>query len=332
MAAEKIIGEWKENIFIPVYWLEGEQPYFIDKIIHYAEHHILPEAAAGFNLTVFYGKDADWASVINACRKYPMFSDRQIVILKEAQQMKDIEKLEPYVQKPLASTIFIVGYKDKKLDGRSSLAKLVKKSAYLNSEKIKDYQLAEWTSSMIQTKKLQISPKALMLLLDHIGNDLSRLENEIEKLSLNLQQRKNITEQDIETFIGISKEFNVFELESAIAKKDLSKAIRIIQYFKANPKAAPIQFILPALYGYFSKVYSTFGMQEKSEQAVKVLFYNNSFAAKQALQTAAAYQLQGIEKILLLLHQYNLKSIGINSDGTEDSELMKELVAKIIMN
>jgi len=196
----------------------------------------LPEAAAGFNLTVFYGKDADWASVVNACRKYPMFSDRQIVILKEAQQMKDIEKLEPYVQKPLASTIFIVGYKDKKLDGRSSLAKLVKKSAYLNSEKIKDYQLAEWTSSMIQTKKLQISPKALMLLLDHIGNDLTRLENEIEKLSLNLQETKNITEEDIETFIGISKEFNVFELESAIAKKTFPRQFALFNILKQTQK------------------------------------------------------------------------------------------------
>jgi DNA polymerase-3 subunit delta len=330
MSAEKIIGEWEKKNFKPVYWLEGEEPYFIDKIVNFAEHHILTEGEASFNLTVFYGRDADWAAVINACRRYPMFAERQVVILKEAQHLKEIDRLEAYVQNPLPSTLFVVAYKDKKLDGRSSFSKLVKKGGYLLSEKIKDYQLAEWTSQMIQYMGLSINQKALLLLVDHIGNDLSRLQNEIDKIAVNLSGRKNITEEDIEKYVGISKEFNVFELQESIASKNLAKAVRIIQYFKANPKAAPIQLILPTLYAYFSKVYSVFGMENKSEQALMPLFYRNPFVTKQALATCKEYGEGGLEKILLLLHEYNLRSIGINDSGTEDADLLKEMVVKMI--
>jgi len=324
------MSEWKKKTFRPVYWLEGEEGYFIDLLTDYAEHHILSVSEAEFNLTVFYGRDADWASILNACRRYPMFAEKQVVILKEAQQMKDIDKLEAYVQNPLPSTLFVVAYKEKKLDGRGSFSKLVKKGGYLFSEKIKEYQLAEWVGGMIHEKGLTINQKALALIVDHIGNDLSRLQNEVEKLTINLKGRKNITEDDVEEFIGISKEFNVFELQDAVARKDLSKAIRIIQYFSSNPKAGPIQLILPTFYNYFSKVYSISGMADKSEQSVRTLFYNNSFAAKQALQTLSAYGFDGIEKTLLLLHQYNLRSVGVNDTGTEDAELMKELVMKMM--
>jgi DNA polymerase-3 subunit delta len=178
---------------------------------------------------------------------------------------------------------------------------------------------------------LSIERNALNLLVDNIGNDLSRLQNEIDKLAINLNGRKNITVDDIEKYIGISKEFNVFELQEAIATKNLSKAIRIIQYFKANPKAAPIQLILPTLYAYFSKVYTVFGVENKSEKALMPLFYNNSYVAKQALITSSEYSQEGIEKILLLLHQYNLRSIGINDTGTEHADLLKEMVVKMIV-
>lgn len=330
MSAENIITEWQKKSFKPVYWLEGEEPYFIDKIVNYAEHHILNESEAGFNLTVFYGRDSDWASIVNACRRYPMFAERQVVLLKEAQHLKDIDKLIPYIENPLSSTVFVVAYKEKKLDGKTRYSKLVKKGGYLLSEKIKDYQLHEWISEMIHQMGLGIDSKALSLLVDNIGNNLSRLQNEIDKLAINLNGRKTITEEDIEKYIGISKEFNVFELQDAIASKNLSKAIRIIQYFKANPKASPIQLTLPLLYSYFSKVYSIFGMQNRSEQALMPLFYGNFTAAKQALRTSNEYGEQGLEKILLLLHHYNLRSIGINDTGTEDAELLKEMVVKIM--
>jgi DNA polymerase-3 subunit delta len=331
MSAEKIIAEWKKGVYKPLYWLEGEEPYFIDKVVEYAESSILQESEASFNLTVFYGRDADWTSVINACRRYPMFAERQVVLLKEAQQMKDIDKLQGYVINPLQSTVFVVAYKDKKIDGRTTLALALKKNGELfHSKKIYESQLPDWTKDMVLAKGFDITPQALQLLIDHIGNDLNRLENEVEKVWINLGTKKKIDADDIEKYVGISKEFNAFELQTAIAKKDLAKAIRIIQYFHANPKAAPIQLILPAIYSYFSKIYSIFSLDDKSENGVKGLFSNNFYAAKDGLAAAKIYGLQGIEKILLLLHEYNLKSIGVNNAGTADAELMKEMVVKMV--
>ncbi len=182
MSAEKIIGDWKKKKFKPVYWLEGDEDYFIDTVVHYAEHEILTEAEAGFNLMVFYGKDASWIDVMNACKRYPMFSERQVVILKEAQQMRDIDKLEPYIEHPLSSTIFVVSYKEKKVDGRSKLAKTLKeKGEMLTTKKCTITSCPTGLNDLIQSKGRSISQKALMLLVDHIGNDLSRINNEVDK-------------------------------------------------------------------------------------------------------------------------------------------------------
>jgi DNA polymerase-3 subunit delta len=331
MSAEKIIGEWKKKKFKSLYWLEGEEDYYIDMIVDYAEHHILDEAEAGFNLTVFYGRDAEWTAVVNACRRYPMFAERQVVLLKEAQHMKEIEKLESYVESPLSSTIFVVGYKTKTLDKRTKLSKLLKQHAEVFvSDKLKDFKINEWIREMVMSKGYTISSKAVVLLEEHIGNDLSRMANEIDKLSVNLKGRTEITDDDIEKFIGISKEYNVFELQAAIAKKDLAKAITIIKYFEGNPKAAPIQLVLPALYSNFSKVYTVFGMADKSEAALKPHFYFNATAVKNALDTIRNYGYEGIERILLLLHHYNLKSIGVGDTGTSDASLLREMVVKMI--
>jgi DNA polymerase-3 subunit delta len=193
-----------------------------------------------------------------------------------------------------------------------------------------DNQLPEWTQELIASKGLTISPKGLALLVDHIGNDLSRISNEVEKISVNLGKRKTITEEDIEEFVGVSKEFNVFELQSALARKDLPKAIRIILYFEANPKAAPIQLILPSLYGFFSKVFMVFGAGGTDEKGVAASIGVNPFFVKDYMQAAKAYDYAGVEKALLLLHQYNLRSVGVNDAGTEDASLLKEMVTKMI--
>ena len=332
MSAEKILSEWKIKAYKPIYWLEGEEPFYIDQIMQYAEHKILSESEAGFNLTVFYGKDADWTAVINACTRYPMFAERQVVLLKEAQQMKDIEKLESYISNPLSSTVFVVAYKDKKLDGRTKFAGTIKKKGELfQSKKIYENQLPDWTRQMVQSKGFTLTPGALQLLIDHIGNDLNRLANEVDKVCINLGEKKSIDEDAIDKFVGISKEFNAFELQAAIAKKDMAKAIRIIQYFKANPKAAPIQMILPAMYGFFSKVYSIFGLEDTSESGVMAeLFPRNFYAAKEAIAAAKSFGISGIEKNMLLMHQYNLRSIGIHDSGTEDADLLKEMVVKMM--
>ena len=331
MSYEKIITEWKKNVFKPFYWLEGEEEYFIDKVMDYAEHNILSENEAGFNLMVFYGKDASWPDVINACRRYPMFSERQVVLLKEAQQMKDVDKLESYIEKPLSSTILVVSYKEKKVDGRTKFAKLIKeKGVLLSTKKIYDGQLPQWTEDIVKNHGFEISGKALMLLVDHIGNDLNRIENEIEKILVNLGKRKNITEDDIEEFIGISKEFNVFEFQNALAKKDLPRSIRIVQYFEANPKAAPIQLILPSLYAFYSKLYMIYGVSSRDEKTVASAIGVNPFFVKDYLTAVKNYSFPQVEKVMLLLHQYNLKSIGVGDTGTEDASLLKEMVFKIL--
>lgn len=332
MAAEKIIAGWKKKQYKPVYWLEGEEDYYIDQVVNYAEHNILSESEAGFNLTVFYGKDANWADIINACRRYPMFAERQVVLLKEAQQMRDIDKLESYIENPLSSTILVVSYKEKKVDGRTSLSKLLKKNAeVLTTKKMYDNQLPDWTDELVQSKGYEINPKALLLLVDHIGNDLARINNEVEKMLVNLGSRKTITEDDIENYVGVSKEYNPFELQSAIVKKDLAKAIRIIQYFEANPKAAPIQLILPTLYNLFSKSYMIFGQSAKDDKTVAANIGVNPFFVKDYMAVSKNYGYDGVEAALLLLHTYNLRSIGINNAPSSDASLLKEMVFKMMM-
>lgn len=331
MSALSILSDWKKKNFKPVYWLEGEEDFYIDEVIEFAEKKILTNADAEFNLSIYYGKDAGWADIINSCRRYPMFAERQVVILKEAQHMRDIDKLETYIEKPLTSTILVVSYKGKTLDGRSRLSKVIKKHGEVFlSKKIYDNQLPAWTNGYLQSKGFEISPRALMLLVDHVGNDLNRIANEVEKLSVNLGNSKTISEDDIEKYIGVSKEYNIFELQHAISKKDLAKAIKIIQYFEANPKAAPIPLLLPTLYNYLSRIIVIYQMNDKSERALKPLFFNNPYLVQQATDTLLNYSFAEIEKAILLLHDYNLKSIGINSHGVSGSSLLKELAYKII--
>lgn len=331
MSVQKILDDWKKKSFKPIYWLEGEEEYFIDKVINYAEHNILPESEASFNLSIFYGKDANWADIINACRRYPMFAERQVVLLKEAQQMRDIEKLETYVENPLSSTVFVVSYKEKKLDARKKFTRLVKeKGVLVTTKKLYDREVPEWTQKLIQSKGLTITPKGLALLVDHIGNDLSRIENEIDKLSVNLGKRTGITEDDIEHYIGVSKEYNVFELQAALAAKDLARSMRIIQYFEANPKAGPIQLVLPSIYSFFSKVFMIFGAGTNDEKTIATAIGVPPYFMKEYMQAARLYTYPGVERALLLLHSYNLKSIGVGSTSTEDASLMKEMIVKMM--
>ncbi len=332
MSVEKIIQAWKKKEYKPIYWFEGEEDYYIDYLIQYAEKNILSESEASFNLTVFYGKDAEWTTLINACKRHPMFAEFQVVILKEAQHMSSIDKLESYAENPLKTTIFIVGYKGKSYDKRTKLYKLLQKNAeILVSAKIKEDKIQEWILKQVHSLGYKINAKAAILLQEHIGNDLSRIVTEVEKLIINCKGKDSFDEDDIEKFIGISKEYNVFELQAAIAYKNLPGAIKIIRYFESNPKAGPIQMVLPALYSFFSKVFSAYGLSNTSETALKQHFYFNPVAYVQGITAMKNYGYSGTEKIILLFHHYNLKSIGIGDSGTESSSLLKEMVAKIIM-
>lgn len=332
MSVEQILSDWSRKTYKPVYWLEGEEPYYIDKLTQFAEHQILPADQTAFNLSVFYGRDAKVDEVINACKRYPMFHELQVVVLKEAQQMRDLDKLETYISNPLGSTIFIVAHKEKKVDGRSKLSKILKtKAEVLSTKKLYDNELPEWASSMIKTKALDIQSKALHMLVGHIGNDLQRIENEVDKLSINLQGRKQITEDDIENFIGISKEFNIFELQAAIIKRDLPAALNIINYFSSNPKAAPIQLILPTLFSFFSKLYVAASIGSRDEYSLSAALGVKGFFVKQYIQALQRYNYTDIEKVLMLLQHYNLMSVGIGRVNIDDASLLKEMVAKIVM-
>ena len=332
MTPSEIIRDLKKGHFKPVYWLEGEESYFIDQVIDFAECGILPETEASFNLTIFYGRDTAWTDVVNACRRYPMFAEKQVVIIKEAQDLKGIEKLEGYVEKPLVSTLLFVAYKGKKVDGRIKLARLLKdKAVVMTTKKMYDNALPEWTSELVKEKGYSITRKALFLLIDHIGNDLNRLSNEIDKLALNLKDHTQITEDEIEKFVGVSKEFNVFELQQAIAQRDLYKAIRIVQYFGANPKAAPFQLVLPSLYNFFSKVQVVYTVPSKDEKAIASAIGVNHYFVKDYISTSTKFSYTEIEKLLLLLYEYNLRNVGVNDAGTDDAELLKEMVVKMIV-
>ena len=332
MSAEQILNEWGRKTYKPVYWLEGEEPYYIDKLTQFAEHHILPADQSSFNLSVFYGRDAKVDEVINACKRYPMFHEIQVVVLKEAQQMRDLDKLETYISNPLGSTIFVVAHKEKKVDGRSKLSKILKnKAEVLSTKKLYDNELPEWVSSMIKTKSLDIQSKALHMLVGHIGNDLQRIENEVDKLSINLQGRKQITEDDIENFIGISKEFNIFELQAAIVNRDLPVALNIINYFSSNPKAAPIQLVLPTLFSFLSKLYIASSIGSRDEYSLSAALGVKGFFVKQYIQAMQRYNYTDIEKVLILLQHYNLMSIGIGRVNLDDASMLKEMVAKIVM-
>ena len=333
MDSVSILHSWSKGQFSPFYWLEGEEDYFIDQLTEAAEKSILKPEEAAFNCTVFYGRDTSWADVLNQCRRYPMFAERQVVILKEAQQLRDIEKLEPYFEQPLSSTILIIAHKEKKLDNRKKVARLIKeKGAYVFFKKLSEKDIASWIEQRLAERAYKIAPRALLLMVDHLGSDLSRIAQEIEKLQLNCKPGSVIDEDAIERFVGVNKEFNVFELQTALAQKDFLKAFRIIQYFKQNPKAAPLQLILPLLYSFFSKVYMLFGTDATDDRTIAGQLGIPPFSIRNYKEAARLYGYKGTELNLLLLHQYNLKSVGVGAASTDDSSLLKELIFKMTSN
>jgi DNA polymerase-3 subunit delta len=331
MKIEELISDLKKNKFKPVYWLEGEEEYFIDQVLDFAENHILTPTEAQFNRSIFYGRDTDFSTILNACRRYPMFAEKQVIIIREAQALRDIDKLESYINKPLNSTLLFIGYKGKKVDGRSKLARSLKeKGVMLTTRKMYENELPEWVTHLIKSKGFTITNKGLFLLIDHIGNDLSRINNETDKIIINLGDRKNITEDDIEKYVGISKEYNVFELQDALGKRDLYKAIRIAQYFENNPKSTPIQLILPTLYSFFSKIQMIYTTPSNDEKELSATIGVPEWKMRDYIQAASRYSHQSVEENILLLHHYNLRSIGINDPGTSDGLLLKEMLVKMI--
>lgn len=331
MTFEALMKDLKAKKFKPVYLLEGEEDFFIDQAAAFFEKDLLTETEKEFNLTIFYGRDADWAGVVNACRRYPMFSDRQVVIVKEAQSMKTLDKLELYLKNPLAGTLLVITYKHGKLDGRKAFKKLIENTgAVLTTKRLYDNKIPDWIKSYAGAQGHDITQKACMLLTEHIGSDLSRQAGEIDKLLLNLAKDKKIDEDDIERYVGISKEYNIFEFQKALGRKDQPRVIQILNYFRANPKAAPPVMIFTVLYGFFAKVHTILQLPARAEKDLASALKVNPYFLGDYLTAAKLYRVAGVERAILLLHEYNLRAIGIRDAGTPDQELLKEMAFRIL--
>jgi DNA polymerase III subunit delta len=326
----QIIEDFKNGNSKPLYILEGEEPYYIDAICDAAENFVLQAHEKDFNLSIFYGKDADWSNVVSTCRKYPMFSEKQLVIIKEAQSMKDLAKLDVYIQQLMPTTVLIIAHKYKKMDARTAFTKsCAKYGEIFTSAAIKDYQLADWIRNYGTENKLNISIEVANLLANSLGSDLQKIVNEISKVLLNAPEANTLTTEMVEKYIGISKEFNVFELPKAIMNRNTKVTMNILQYFLANPKEAPMVLVLGSLFNNFSKLHAYHYVKSMPDKDAAQNLGVSPWAIKDFKGGAQLYNLSQTENVLQLIYTYNQKTLGINSSAS-DSSLLKEMVSLIL--
>lgn len=333
LTCDDILKDLKAKKFYPIYYLMGEEPYYIDQITNYITDNILTEQEKEFNLTITYGIDTDIAAIINAAKRYPMMSKYQIVVVKEAQSVRNMEELSFYLRKPLESTLLVICHKHGTLDKRKKIAAEIEKNGVLfESKKIREAQLPQFISSYLKQKGFDIESKAVAMLADFIGSDLSRLTGELDKLILTLPSGQiRITPEQIEKNIGISKDYNNFELRSAIVEKNTLKANKIIKYFEENPKTNPIQMTLSLLFGFFSNLMLAYYAPEKTEQAVAAMLgLKTPWQAKDYL--AAMQKFNGVKTMQIIedIRYADAKSKGVENASLNDSEILRELVFKIL--
>jgi len=339
MTAADLLKDLKNRKYKPLYLLHGEEPYYIDLVSNFVEHKLLPDAEKGFNQTVFYGKDTDIMSVLNASKRYPMMADYQVVLVKEAQDMKwgnddpDKKGINPvlsYFENPLKSTILVFCYKYGKFDKRKKTYKAIEKNGLVfESSPLYDSKIPAWIEDFLAGKNYRISQQATFMLSEYLGNDLSKIANELEKLMLNVPAGQEITLRQIQDNIGISKEYNVFELQTALSKKDTLKANQIINYFEANPKANPIVLVLGNLNNFFTKVLLYHYVKDKSPQNLARELGVSPYFIKDYEQAARSYNYGKTMQIISYLRDYDVKSKGVESN-TDHGGLMKELMFKIL--
>ena len=333
ITCDDILKELRAKQYRPVYYLMGEEPYYIDLIADYITDNILTETEKEFNLTVVYGADVDIATVINAAKRYPMMSEHQVVVVKEAQNIRNMEELSYYLQKPLLSTILVICHKHGVLDRRKKLAAEIEKTGVLfESKKVKDAQLPAFITSYMKRKGIDVEPKATAMLADFVGADLSRLTGELEKLIITLPKgHTRVTPEQIEKNIGISKDYNNFELRSALVEKDVLKANKIIKYFEENPKTNPIQMTLSLLFGFFSNLMLAYCAPEKSEQGIaNMLGLRTPWQAKDYLAAMRRYNGVKTMQIIGEIRYADAKSKGVGNPSLSDGDILRELVFKIL--
>ncbi|MCE3258500.1 MAG: polymerase delta subunit [Bacteroidetes bacterium] len=351
-AAEQILLDLKRKIYKPVYFLSGEETYYIDQISDYIENNVLDEADREFNQNVVYGKDADLVSILGLAKQFPMMSEYQVVIVKEAQNLKELNKSAgsdedapsaksssssasqqflAYIANPQPTTILVFCYKYKTIDKRSAIAKSLQKNAvYFEAAKLYDNQVPDWITNHVKEIKHTIGPKAAFLMGEFLGNDLSKIANEIQKLVINLKPGEEITTDLIQNNIGISKEYNVFELQDALSKKDILKANRIIMYFASNEKEHPLVMTVSSLFGYFSKILRYHFLPDKSKFAAAQALGVNPYFVEGYARAANMYPTTKLKQIFAHLKECDLKSKGVDNSGIDNGELLKELVFKIL--
>ena len=331
MNFEQILNDLKNKIYYPVYFLAGEESYYIDEISDYIEKHVLTDIEKEFNQTVIYGRETDVLSIISNAKRYPMMANYQVVIVKEAQEIKNIDELLPYIENPLDSTLLVINYKYKKIDKRKSFYKQVdKKGVLFESKKLYDNKIAGWINNYVKEKGYDITPKASAMLTEFLGTNLSKVVNEISKLILNVPENATINDELVERNIGISKDFNVFELQKAIGSKNVLKANQIGNYFAANPKENHLIKTVSILYGYFTKLMILHQLTDKSRNNIASALSVSPFFVQDYQMAARNYSLQKLIKIIDLLKEYDLKSKGVNNISISDGELLKELLFKIL--
>lgn len=329
---QEIIKNLKNKIYKPIYFLYGEEPYFIDRITNFITQNVLTEAEKSFNQTTLYGRDTDIETVINTSRRYPMMSNHQVVIIKEAQHLQKIENLEVYINNPLKSTILVLNYKYKKPDKRKKITKLLeKKTVFFESQKIRDDKLPLWINKYLKIKNYQIHPNAAIMIAEYLGNDLLKVSHELEKLTILVSPDQQITPEIVEKNIGISKEYNVFELQKALGQCNIKKANEIIYYFSKNPKEYSLIKIIGLLFSYFQKIYTYHSLNDKSDRNVQIkLKIFSSYFIKDYIAAANRFSAPKLEHIISLLREYDAKTKGVGNVSATEGELMRELVYKIL--
>lgn len=340
---ERLTAEIGARRFSPVYLLMGEESYFIDSLADRLATTILGDAERAFNQITVYGKDSEAGQVINLCRQMPMMGSYQVIILKEAQQLRNIEKLSFYTQKPSPTTILVICHKEKAADKRSAFYKgCAANGVVFESIRPRDYEIAAWLSQFISRKGLTIDTKAMAMLTDHLGCDISKIANELQKLTVSLPEgTKRITDADIETNIGISKDFNNFELCKAVTGRDMARALMIAEHFANNPKDNPLLMTVLALFTQFREMFMVNYLRWQSRykgvpfpsdmELMGILKKSNFYVVSEIKQASLNWDNRKVFNILGLLREYDAKSKGLNSGGAPDGELLRELLLKIFM-
>lgn len=330
---EGIIRELQAKQYRPVYYLMGDEAFYIDKIADYIIDNVLNDTEKEFNQTILYGADVDAATIINAAKRYPMMSEYQVIVVKEAQAVHNMEELVFYLQKPLKSTILVLCHKHGSLDKRKKLAAEIEKVGVLyESKKLKEAQLPSFIAAYIKQKGFDIDQKATAMLAEFVGTDLSRLVGEMEKLIITSSKNSTkITPEQIEKNIGISKDYNNFELRSALVEKDVLKANKIVKYFEENPKTNPIQMTLSLLFGFYSNLMMAYYAPEKSEQGIATfLGLKSPWQAREYMAAMRKYSGIKTMQIISEIRTTDAKSKGVENSSLSDGDLLRELVFKIL--